>query len=83
MEEKVTDLRLNSEVGKLNPTGKENIAIDISDGNLTLKINSNKIFSSLKERKTIIAYLNKKLDELLDKHLSGMEEKERERNKDL
>ena len=78
MEEEITDLKLNSEVGNLNLSGKENIAIEIKEGILTLKINKSKIFSSLLERKVIIGYLNKKLDELLDKHLISMEEKEGE-----
>ena len=83
MEEKITELYLESEVGNLNLKGKENIAIEIENGKLILKFNKNKLFSSLKERKTIIGYLNKKLEELLDKHLSSMEEQERGRNEDL
>ena len=83
MEEKITELYLESEVGILKLNGKENIAIEIENGKLILKFNKNKLFSSLKERKTIIGYLNKKLEELLDKHLSSMEEQERGRNEDL
>lgn len=83
MEEKITELRLESEVGTLNLTGKENIGIEILDGKLLLKFNKNKLFSSLKDRKVIIAYLNKKLDELVDIHLTKMEEEERYRNEGI
>ena len=83
LKETIAQLQIKElEVENENFTGKENIAIEVQDGTLTLKFNKHKLFSSLKERKVIIGYLNKKLEEQLEKHLSSVEEKERQLEND-
>jgi len=78
--EQVTDLELVSIVGDFV---KNNIEVEIKDKKLELRINKRFMFNTLKERKTIVALINKKLDDLVDEHLTALAKKEDERNRDL
>ena len=55
---------------------KENLNLLIDDNAITLKINPNRIFSSLLNRELIIAFIHKELEDLLNKHLETMSKKE-------
>lgn len=64
----------------VEPEQKENLIIDIEGNTLTVKINKNKVFNSLVNRKIIVGFLNKELDLLVEGHLKKGEVLENERN---
>lgn len=77
--ETTSDLRLVSLVGDFD----KNLEIAITGTNLELRIGKKYLFNTLKERKTIVALINKKLDELVEEQIRGLAIKENERNGDL
>ncbi len=74
-----TDLRLVTTIGDLN----NNVEISIDNGMLELRIGKKYFFQTLKNRKTIVGLVNKKLDELTEEHIGTMAKKEESRNEDL
>lgn len=78
--ENKTELRLITTIENLE---SNNVEIDIDNGSLFLRINKSQLFTTLKERKTIIGLINKKLDDLVEKHIETLALKETELNKDL
>jgi len=72
----LTDLQLAVLVGDF----KNNIEVTIDKGILELRINKGTLFQTLKERKTIVGLINKKLDEIVEEHLTTIAKKEEERN---
>ncbi len=74
-----TDLRLVTTIGDL----KNNLEISIDKGMLELRIGKKYLFQTLRDRKTIVGLINKKLDELTEEHIGTMAKKEENRNEDL
>jgi len=74
-----TEMKLICLVGNFN----NNIEVGIDKGSLELRIDKKKLFQTLKERKTIVGLINKKLDGLVEEHLIKLAKGEEERNNDL
>ena len=77
--EVITDLRLVALVGDF----PNNIEIAIDKDSLELKIDSKRLFQTLKDRKAIVGFINKKLDSLVEEHLSNMAKKQNQAKEDL
>lgn len=71
-----TELRLTT---ILERDMKENLNLTIDNNVIILKVNPNKIFSSLLNREIIISFIHRELEDLLNKHLETMSQKENER----
>jgi len=71
----VTELRTETIIdGQQN----ENLIlnIDYKNNKIQLKVAQNKMFSTLKNRFIIFGFIQKEINDLLEKHLSNMEKKE-------
>ncbi len=77
--EAITDLRLITTIGDFD----NNLEISIDNGVLEFRISKKYLFQTLKERKTIVGLVNKKLDELVEEQINTMAKKEEERNNSL
>lgn len=77
--EVITDLKLITTIGDFS----NNLEISIDNGVLEFRISKKYLFQTLKERKTIVGLINKKLDGLVEEHLNTLSKKEEEKNKDL
>jgi len=75
----ISDLKLISLVGDF----KNNVEVAVDSSKLEIRIDKKHLFTTLKYRKEIVGLLNKKLDGLVEGHISEMAKKQEEINEDL
>ena len=71
--EVITDKALNTTILE---NAEKDITIKVGQDDIRLEINFNSIFAILQDRKVIVSYINKKLDELVEKHITKMANEE-------
>ena len=75
----ISEMNFISEVGDF----KEDLSVGIENKTLFLKLNKDVLFRTLKHRKEIVGFVNKKMDELVETFISEQANKQELLKKDL